>query len=67
MFEVIFALHCFSDGNFKTFLVCIVNKQGREDDMVVFREVEGGGRHACAAEPYLVRPRYLHAVYYPYT
>ena len=27
---------------------------------------EGGGRHACAAELYMVRPRYLHAVHCPY-
>ena len=62
MFEVILAFHCFSEGNLKIFLVCMVNKQGREDDMVVFREVGGGGRHGCAAKLYLVRPKYLHAV-----
>ena len=39
-----------------------VVQRGREDDMVVFDEGEGGGRHACAAERYVVRPRYLHAV-----
>ena len=34
--------------------------------MVVFGDDEGGGRHACATELYLVRPIYLHAEYCSY-